>query len=1572
MIKNQIHPQTISFLSLFPKQESDISVKCGLSKQFEELWKDNFKEASLSYIGLTAKSPDYDYYQAETGGNDYVCKLYAHFKTSAQATIDLSFLLGNIPYPDESGEFVLRGNRYYVPVILCPENKIKNFRNFLTDGNKTNSNDNSSKNNIEQQINERETDKLHTLLLDELLKYRLKRRLHWLLKTLKIRSWNGDIPSLRTSVRRWLQDGKHTVLHKYIYRHGKLIDQANPLSRISQQKEMSFYYPGIIHPETTREFSLRDVNDNDLYRICPVQTPQGHKVGLKIYLARRASIDLNTRQVVAPEDPQPGDSLSDGASLIPFIEHDDISRALMGTNMMKQALPLIKPDAPLIQTGWETLLGQQVEVSESFKVDEILAMGKNLLTAYIPWGLATFEDGIVISESAATDLTSKHEKTFWFNQQKSEWWEGDYIPIQVAADNLRIPENEKYFLDEKGIVKPGTKVKPGDILVSAYMTKYKNINKTKLIDVCTTKHSVAKLLVKNPEEIRDMSFRLPYNFKGKVTKIIDSNEMPSMKLPSDTVRRIGIVIHRNEPAKVGDKIASRHGAKGVIVRIFANRKMPYLKTKKPYCTDDGCPIQKPHRHIQVILNPIGVTGRLNVGQLYETALAKIAESKNELIIVKPFEKRWDLSLIQKALISNGFSEDGKEQLYIFEKNTEIQLRYRSFVGPQYCLRLHHLAEDKIQARSICRPYDYTLRDNQPRKGKKLRGNQIVGSGQRIGEMETWALAGHAAWNLLDDLLTVKSDDKRLRKKNMDDGTELDHYRRPQALVNLILILRSLGLDLRLLNNMKDDVTQNFLKRSIGEIFNEVTFSYAKPDQMNDWFLDGEISSLNMYATTKKKDDELLPDPSGLLSRDIFDPRKPWQMGLIKLACPIVHPLTKHLRSKHSPEDYMLDLIAVLPIYFRNERLGFSKDFQDDLNILYRNILEKNAQLKTVLDDRETDNELRDRIRKNLYYAVEMLFSGGSIHGKYRRGIIDILKGKEGLIRGHMSGKRADYSGRAVIIGDPRLPLDEASFSENLWNKILPGVNKDEKPLVLLNRQPSLHRYSIQAFRISCHQRGDVVCLNPFVCKPFNADFDGDTIAIHVPRTAHAKTEAEKLIPSQNLLSQANGQMVLGFDKDLALAAAYITYHPEINSDAEIPFTSEDELALEGKDFWDELTIKGIKTTAGRLLLQRLFGEVPILNRCMDKSKWVNNLEKLTNSAVKNEPHIITQFAKEISQIFSDALKRSGLSLSLNDFIVLEEDNLPNEKDLSFLWLLRKIGKYDEDLEKQIVIKRGQMRRPDSKDDLTESIESCLMGGHTEGEYLCSAHGARAGLVDKGLITAYSGHLLRDLIYRLQHIYVVEKDCRTSNGLNAEELDQKQILNSRFGMDGLLIKELTKDTIFRSPLTCQANDVGNHPGICQKCYGYDPATGYLPEIGVPVGILAAQAIGERVSQETLKSFHTGGKKEIEKKGSVLVGYLRKMFSDKTKDKVGEVGKLNDIYNQFPSSGRPSLVHFEVILLGYKTKKEKHDFLSKFAHSQAPRFFFNMAVKGARDDLYDVVSRIVSGRMINTGPKGEHDA
>ena len=195
----------------------------------------------------------------------------------------------------------------------------------------------------------------------------------------------------------------------------------------------------------------------------------------------------------------------------------------------------------------------------------------------------------------------------------------------------------------------------------------------------------------------------------------------------------------------------------------------------------------------------------------------------------------------------------------------------------------------------------------------------------------------------------------------------------------------------------------------------------------------------------------------------------------------------------------------------------------------------------------------------------------------------------------------------------------------------------------------------------------------------------------------------------------------------------------------------------------------------------------------------------------------------------------------------------------------------------------------------------------------------------------------------------------------------QLVNIRFNSKGSLINKIYDDTLFRSPLTCTATDSEGHRGICQKCYGLDPSTGRLPEIGLPVGILAAQAVGERVSQETLKSFHTGGKKEDKKKGLFLVKYLRRMVPPKAKKADSKANNLFEVFDEFSKSSRPSLVHFEVVLLGDNLKSRNNNILSNLAKSQAFQVFMKYAIDNAKDDLYDAVSRIVSGRIINSAQR-----
>ena len=219
---------------------------------------------------------------------------------------------------------------------------------------------------------------------------------------------------------------------------------------------------------------------------------------------------------------------------------------------------------------------------------------------------------------------------------------------------------------------------------------------------------------------------------------------------------------------------------------------------------------------------------------------------------------------------------------------------------------------------------------------------------------------------------------------------------------------------------------------------------------------GEVKSVNLYAQ-KKQDrvlplDKLYPDPEGLLSRKTFDPKKPYQMGLIVLAKPILNPMMIEFKGEYNPDDYMLSCIPVLPISFRNERLGFYKNFQDDLNILYRYVIRQNTRLRDLGEKEGIDQEKIDQAHQRLSTAVTYLFLGGYkkyvdgkfkrwirniVDGKSRRCIKDVLEGKKGLIRGHLAGKRADYSGRAVIIGDPTVPLNEAGIPDTIWGSAIP-------------------------------------------------------------------------------------------------------------------------------------------------------------------------------------------------------------------------------------------------------------------------------------------------------------------------------------------------------------------------------------------------------------------------------------------------------------------------------------------------------------------------------------------------------
>ena len=414
----------------------------------------------------------------------------------------------------------------------------------------------------------------------------------------------------------------------------------------------------------------------------------------------------------------------------------------------------------------------------------------------------------------------------------------------------------------------------------------------------------------------------------------------------------------------------------------------------------------------------------------------------------------------------------------------------------------------------------------------------------------------------------------------------------------------------------------------------------------------------------------------------------------------------------------------------------------------------------------------------------------------------------------------------------------------------------------------------------------------------------------------------------------------------------------MNNDDEVPYTGGNGALESSQQWWTEKEVNGVTTTVGRIELRKIFGpDVPLFNRTLEEGEW----NRLVSQAAKRKQENFAEVTTGISKLFGRALMFSGLSASLDDFDKFRIENYQPDEDLNFLFLASKAGRYSSDLETQITSARGFMRRPQEVSAEPVEVKSCLLAGHSENDYLLSAHGARSGLVDRGLNTSYSGHLMRDMILKVQHLRIVQEDCGANEGIPTAGLYQSSSIGNRFDINGNLVTN-DESAELRSPLTCMARDKNGRTGICQKCYGLDPATGKLPDLGLPVGVLAAQAVAERVSQLTMRTFHTGGAQTSdgdgeEKFGLVLVKVLREQLGKKRKNLLPN---LEALVRQFPKSGRPALIHFEVLLRGY-SGVDNVALLATLFRYQSINKIRELALERAEDDMFTVLSRLAAGHL-----------
>ena len=678
----------------------------------------------------------------------------------------------------------------------------------------------------------------------------------------------------------------------------QFMDQTNPLAELTHKRRLSALGPGGLSRERAG-FDVRDVHDSHYGRMCPIETPEGPNIGLIGSLAtygiinkygfietpyrivdkekgivtdeiryltadeeetliiaqanepldsegrfvnRKVAgrglggeIDLYDRDKVDYMDVSPRQVVSVATAMIPFLENDDANRALMGSNMQRQAVPLLVTEAPRVGTGMEyraakdsgvvtvakhsgtvefvdadrivvlrddgtgsdeykllkfkrsnqgTCVNQRSIVFHGEHVEEgevladgpstengEVALGKNLLIGFMTWEGYNYEDAIILNERLIMEdvLTSLHIEKY-----ESQARDTKLGPEEITRDIPNVGEDALKDLDEEGIIRIGAEVKAGDILVGKVTPKGET-------ELSAEERLLRAIFGEKAREVRDTSLRVPHGEAGIIVDVKIFSRENGDELPPGVNKLVRCYIATKRKIQVGDKMAGRHGNKGVISRILPEEDMPFL--------EDGTPLQ-------VMLNPLGVPSRMNVGQVLEVHLGLAAKSKDWYISTPVFDGATEKDIIE-LLDECGYSKTGKLQLR--DGRSGLPFDNPVTVGYMYMLKLHHLVDDKIHARSTG---PYSLVTQQPLGGKAQFG------GQRFGEMEVWALEAYGAAYTLQEILTVKSDDIVGRVKTYEaivKGENIPEPGIPESFKVLIKEMQSLGLDVKVLSENNEEV-----------------------------------------------------------------------------------------------------------------------------------------------------------------------------------------------------------------------------------------------------------------------------------------------------------------------------------------------------------------------------------------------------------------------------------------------------------------------------------------------------------------------------------------------------------------------------------------------------------------------------------------------------------------------------------------------------------------------------------------------------------------------------------------------
>ena len=681
----------------------------------------------------------------------------------------------------------------------------------------------------------------------------------------------------------------------------QFMDQTNPISALTHKRKLSALGPGGLNRDRAT-FEVRDIHHTHYGRMCPIETPEGQNIGLISSLATFAKVneygfimspyrrvdketgivtdhvdyltaDEEDRYVVAQAnepldeegkfvnelvgcrhqdlitelprdrmdymDVSPKQLVSVATALIPFLENDDTNRALMGSNMQRQAVPLLKTESSIVATGIEaaiakdsgvmvmakeagtvlsvasnlikvqeedgnvreyplkkfersnqgTCLNQRPIVSTGDHVEkgEIiadgpstnngeLALGKNILIGYMEWEGYNYEDAILLSEKLVQNdvFTSIH-----IEEHETEARDTKLGPEEITRDIPNVGDDALKDLDEDGIVRIGAEVQSSDILVGKVSPKGET-------ELTPEERLLRAIFGDKSREVRDTSLRVPHGEGGVVVDVKVFTRENKDELDPGVNKLVRVYIAQKRKIQVGDKMAGRHGNKGVISRVLSQADMPFLA--------DGTPLQ-------ILLNPLGVPSRMNIGQVLEVHLGYVCKQLGWKIATPVFDGATEKDIEQMFRENNLLNPDGKVdgKFQVFDGRTGEPFENRVTIGVQYMIKLIHLVDDKIHARSIG---PYSMVTQQPLGGKAQFG------GQRFGEMEVWALEAYGAAHILQEILTVKSDDIVGRVKTYESivkGENISEPGIPEAFKVLLKELQSLALDVKVLTESGDEL-----------------------------------------------------------------------------------------------------------------------------------------------------------------------------------------------------------------------------------------------------------------------------------------------------------------------------------------------------------------------------------------------------------------------------------------------------------------------------------------------------------------------------------------------------------------------------------------------------------------------------------------------------------------------------------------------------------------------------------------------------------------------------------------------